>query len=126
MKFIHRLAYYLGGFSIGLIILAFFLSGKKTSCAYSPNARTTKSILQKPKSYSEEALLSMRLFELDTTIISDLIKYGSVNFSESDTKTEDCKTYILKNSYKEQEFKLQIKNCDSLATIESIVPYKND
>ena len=126
MKFIHRLGYYLGGFSIGLIILAFFLSGKKTSCAYSPNARTTKSISQKQKSYSEEALSAMRSFEMDTTIVSDMIKHGSVNFSESDTKTEACKTYIVKNSYKDQEFRLKIKNCDSLATIESIVPYKKD
>ena len=126
MKFIHRLGYYLGGFSIGIIILAFFLSGKKTSCAYSPNARTIKSISQKPKSYSEEALSAMRTFEMDTTVVSDMIQYGSVNFSESDTKTEDCKTYILKNSYKDQKFRLQIKNCDSLATIESIVPYKKD
>ena len=126
MKFIHRVGYYLGGFSIGLIILAFFLSGKKTSCAYSPNARTVKSISQKHKSYSEEALSTMRSFEMDTIIVSDMIKHGSINFSESDTKSEDCKTYILKNSYKDQEFKLQIKNCDSLATIESIVPYKKD
>ncbi|MCK0124107.1 hypothetical protein MWU76_06825 [Gelidibacter sp. F2691] len=120
MKFIHRLGYYLGGFSIGLIILAFFLSGKKTSCAYGPNARTTKSISLKKKSFSEDALQTMRTFDMDTTVVSDMIKYGSVNFSESDTKTEPCKTYIIENSYKEQEFRLQVKNCESLATIESI------
>ncbi|MEO8773823.1 MAG: hypothetical protein ABI263_02995 [Gelidibacter sp.] len=125
MKFIHRLGYYLGGFSIGLIILAFFLSGKKTSCAYSPNARTTKSISEKQKSYSEEALSAMRSFEMDTIIVADMIKHGSVNFSESDTKSEACKTYIVRNKYKDQEFRLQIKSCDSLATIESIVPHKN-
>ena len=126
MKFIHRVGYYLGGFSIGLIILAFFLSGKKTSCAYSPNARTIKSISQKQKLYSEEALSAMRSFEMDTIVVSDMIKYGSVNFSESDTKTEACKTYIIKNSYKDKDFKLKIKNCDSLATIESIVPFTNN
>ena len=126
MKFIHRLAYYLGGFSIGLIILAFFLSGKKTSCDYSPNSRTTKNISQKRKSYSEDALATMRSFEMDTTIVSDMIRHGSVNFSESNTKTEDCKTYIIENSYRDQKFKLQIKNCDSLATVESIVHNKND
>ena len=126
MKFIHRLAYYLGGFSVGLIILAFFLSGKKTSCAYSPNARTTKSISQKKKSYSDEAITAMRLFDMDTTIVSDMIEYGSVKFSESDTKTEACKTYILNNKFRDQEFRLQIKNCESLATIESIVLYKKD
>lgn len=122
MKFIHRVAYYLGGFSIGLIILAFFLSGKKTSCNYSPNARTTKNISQKHKMYSDDALSAMRSFEMDTSIVADLIRYGSVNFSESDTKSEACKTYIIENSYKDREFRLQVKNCDSLATVESIVP----
>lgn len=115
----------MGGFSIGLIILAFFLSGKKTSCDYSPNSRTTKNISHKQKHYTEDALSVMRSFEMDTTIVSDMIRHGSVNFSESDTKSEACKTYIIENSYKEQEFKLQIKNCDSLATIEVIVPNKN-
>lgn len=124
MKFIHRVGYYLGGFSIGLIILFFFLSGKKTSCAYGPNARTTKNISLKQKTYSEDALFTMRSFEMDTVVVSDMIKHGNVNFSESDTKSETCKTYIIENSYKKQKFKLQVKNCDSLATIESIVPYK--
>ena len=41
MKFIHRLGLYLGGFSVGLIFLMFFLV-EKTSCAYSPNARVLK------------------------------------------------------------------------------------
>lgn len=123
MKFIHRIGYYLGGFSIGLIILAFFLSGKKTSCAYGPNARTIKNITQKHKNYSDEAVSVMKSFKMDTTIVSDMIKYGSVNFSESDTKAEDCKTYILKNSYKDQKFRLQIKNCDSLVTIQTITAY---
>jgi len=126
MKFIHRLGYYLGGFSIGLIILAFFLSGKKTSCAYGPNARTTKSISQNKKSFSEDALQTMRTFNLDTTVVSDMIKHGAVNFSESDTKTKPCKTYIIENSYKKQEFRLQVKNCDSLATVETIVLHVND
>lgn len=115
------MGYYLGGFSIGLIILAFFLSGKKTSCAYGPNARTIKVISQKKKSYSEDALATMRTFQMDTLIVADMIKHGSVNFSESNTKTEPCKTYIIENSFKDQDFRFQIKNCDSLATIESIL-----
>lgn len=124
MKFIHRVGYYLGGFSIGLIVLAFFLSGKKTSCAYSPNARTTKNISLKQKIYSEDAQAAMRSFDMDTIVVSDMIKHGRVNFSESNTKSEPCKTYIIQNSYKEQEFQMQIKNCDSIATVESIVRHK--
>ncbi|RXJ45972.1 hypothetical protein [Gelidibacter gilvus] len=66
----------------------------------------------------------MRSFEIDTIVVSDMIKHGNVNFSESDTKNKTCKTYIITNSYKEQKFKIQDKNCDSLVTIELIVPYK--
>ncbi len=54
MKFVHRLAYYLSGFAIGLVLLMFFLNGKDASCDYSPNARTVKNISSKPIVYSEE------------------------------------------------------------------------
>lgn len=126
MKFIHRLGYYFGGFAIGLIILAFFLSGKKTSCSYSPNARTTKNISQKQKIYSDEALKIMSTFQLDTTAVADMIKFGKVDFSKSDTHSEDCKTYTIENSYKQQEFILTVMNCDSIATIKSILTNKNN
>lgn len=120
MKLIHRIGYYLGGFSIGLIILAFFLSGKKTSCDYSPNARTIKNISIKTKEFSAEALSSMASYKLDSTIVYDIIKYGSVDFSESDTKSEGCKTYVINNSYKEKKYQLIVRNCDSIATIKTI------
>ena len=54
MNLKQRLGYYLGGFSIGLIFLAFFFSGKRTSCAYGPEARVLKNINTKPLVYSEE------------------------------------------------------------------------
>lgn len=121
MKFIHRVGYYLGGFSIGLIILAFFLQGKKTSCDYGPNARTTKNIASKSKIYSEGARSFMINYQMDTLTVSNLIRYGTVNFSKSDTKSIGCRIYYLENSYKQDEFELQILNCDSTATIQSIV-----
>ncbi len=120
MKLIHRIGYYLGGFSIGLIVLAFFLSGKKTSCDYSPNARTIKNISIKKKTYTDAAMVSMNTYSLDTLAVSELIKSGDVNFSESDTKAEGCKTYLIENTYKDKDLELRIKNCDSTATILSL------
>ncbi len=120
MKFIHRLVYYLGGFSIGLILLAFFLQGKKTSCDYGPNARTTKNIASKSKLYSEEAISTMTKYKSDTLTVSNLIRFGTVDFSKSYTKTADCKTYYIDNTFKEKEFELLVKNCDSIATVQSI------
>ena len=56
MKLIQRVAWYSGGFIIGIIVLMFFLSGKKTSCDYSPNARTLKNIRSKVMKISPEVL----------------------------------------------------------------------
>ncbi|WP_040248848.1 DUF4258 domain-containing protein [Psychroserpens mesophilus] len=125
MKLIHRIGYYLGGFSIGLVVLAFFLSGKKTSCDYSPNARTIKNISKKKKTYTDVAMVTMNTYSLDTLDVSNLIKTGDVNFSESDTKTDGCKTYLIENTYKNKDLEMLVKNCDSTATILSLEFVKN-
>lgn len=117
MKFINRLGYYLGGFAIGLILLMFFLNGKDASCDYGPNARTTKNINSKPINFTNEAFKFINDEQIDTVTVRNLIKFGSVNFSESKTKLDSCKVYLIENIYKEREMELKIKNCDSLATL---------
>jgi hypothetical protein len=117
MKFVHRLGYYLGGFSIGLVLLMFFLNGKEASCDYSPNARTVKNISSKKILYSEETSTFINYHQLDSTTIINLIKYGSVDFSKSKTKIDSCKVYYIENSYKNHGMELTVKNCDSLATL---------
>lgn len=126
MKLIHRIGYYLGGFSIGLVVLAFFLSGKQTSCDYSPNARTIKNISIKKKTYTDAAKASMNTYSLDSLTVSELIKTGDVNFSKSDTKAEGSKTYLIENTYEEKDLELRIKNCDSTATILSLKFIENN
>lgn len=121
MKLLHRIGYYLGGFSIGLVLLAFFLGGKKTSCSYGPNARTIKNISIKERFYSEDTQLAMKNYSLDTLKVSELIKTSSVNFSESDTKADSCKVYLLENEFEDKDIELWVKNCDSSATIQSII-----
>lgn len=120
MKFIHRLGYYLGGFAIGLVVLAFFLSGKEASCDYSPNARTTKYLSGLPKSYSDNAEAFMREHDIDTSIAKQLIRYGKVDFGNSNTRGNPCKTYLLNSVYKESKLQLTVENCDEKAHIVSI------
>lgn len=124
MKLIQRIGYYLGGFAIGLIILAFFLRGKNTSCDYGPNARTIKNISIKKKVYSENATAFMHMYQIDTLEVSRLIHTGDVNFSESDTKSEGCKTYSIENTLEDKDITLKIENCDSIATIKDILIIK--
>ena len=120
MKFIHRLGYYLGGFSVGLILLAFFLSGKKTSCSYGPDARVLKNIGSKQLKYSKNSAEIVNSKTIDTTTVAFVLKHGDVNFSKSNTKLDSCKVYVIEDSYEDREISLTIKNCDSIATIQHI------
>lgn len=121
MKFIHRLGYYLGGFSIGLIILAFFLSGKKTSCDYSPEARVLKNLRIKERTYSEEALDQLRQHQIDTAQISTILNTGDVDFGRSDRDRKPCKTYMVTGTASEKQLELLMENCDSLVTVQEIL-----
>ena len=47
MGFLHRLGYYLGGFSAGLVFLFFILNGKRTQCHYGPQARVIDNLSKK-------------------------------------------------------------------------------
>lgn len=117
MKFVQRLGYYLGGFAIGIILLMFFLNGKKVSCDYGPNARTVKNISSKTISYSKKAQLFMNNNGLDTTVVKNLIKYGDVDFTNSNTELDSCKIYQIDNVYKERQIQLSIENCFSISKI---------
>ena len=117
MKFVQRLGYYLGGVSIGVNILLFFLNGKNASCDYGPNARTVKNITKKPFLYSDAALQLLDLKSIDTASMRELIKYGDIDFSASDTKSKPCRTYHVENTFKQQDILIRVKNCDSIAEI---------
>lgn len=117
MKFIHRLGFYLGGFIIGIIILFFFLGGKKTSCDYGPEARTLKNIRLKPRFFSEQSLAYLKQQGMDTSIVSVLLKNGDVLFSESNTKLDSCKLYIIEGPILEKEMKMKIENCEAKVTV---------
>ncbi|WZL88818.1 hypothetical protein VS868_14600 [Salinimicrobium sp. 3283s] len=120
MKFIHRLGYYLGGFAIGLVILAFFLSGKKTSCAYGPDARVLKNIRIKERAYSQEAISEIERLQIDTASITRVLHKGDVDFSRSNTDPHSCKVYMVTGDSDSGELEMLFENCDSLATLQKI------
>ncbi|MFT4684333.1 MAG: hypothetical protein ACI9M9_001388 [Flavobacteriaceae bacterium] len=117
MKFVHRLGFYLGGFVIGLMLLFFFLGGKKTSCDYGPEARTLKNIRIKSRHFSEKALQAFSNHQLDTSSISNFFINGAVLFSESNTSLDSCKQYVIRGVVADKEYKIRVENCDSKATV---------
>lgn len=117
MRLRYRLVYFSGGFIIGLIVVLFILSGKKTSCAYGLDARTLKNIRLKERAFSNNTLEFLKQNAMDTSAISTLLLSGDVNFSESNTKLESCKQYVIEGKVQEKKLKVRIENCDEIATV---------
>ena len=119
MKLIERFGYYLGGFSVGLIILAFFLSGKNVSCSYGPEARVLKNISTKKIVYSDNVNLALSENKIDSLTIPYLLKHGNIDFDERARK-KPCGIYDIEGDYSNKEFMITVQNCDSIATILNI------
>lgn len=117
MKLIQRVGYYLGGFSLGLIILAFFFNKKKTSCSYGPEARALKNINLKEIVYSPQIQSDIQNSSIDSVTIRSVLKNGSINFSESNTRQEPCGLYVIQQNLENKDIILTVENCDSIATI---------
>lgn len=104
MKFYQRFAYYIFGFSIGLVFLFFILNGKETSCSYFPNARVLKDLRSKPFHYSDVAKEKLTQKWVDTADIKKTLTYGDVDFDRSNIKQGGGKLYTVegKNSKNEK------------------------
>ncbi|TVZ51645.1 hypothetical protein [Dokdonia sp. Hel_I_53] len=112
MHLLKRIAFYLGGFSIGLILLAFFFSGKKTSCAYFPEARVLKQLRAKPYTMTQDVTSSLTTLQLDTVTINRMLKVGDVDFGESETRREPCGHYVIYGDSPEgTTLKMELENC---------------
>lgn len=120
MKLSQRLAYYGGGFAIGLVLLFFFLGGKKTSCDYGMDARVLKNIRTKEKHYNDNVLSYLKNNKIDTSEISKILKTGDVDFSTSTPRTAPCGIYIIFS----KEHELKVENCDSIASFIAMKPRK--
>tara|TARA_B110000211_G_scaffold158125_1_gene178977 strand:- start:297 stop:605 length:309 start_codon:yes stop_codon:yes gene_type:complete len=89
----------------------FFLSGKKTSCDYSPNSRVIKNINSKNIHYSSELHSAFSKNQITVLRIQNIIKYGDVNFSKSQTKLDSCKIYVIETRIDEINYSVQLENC---------------
>lgn len=123
MGMIKRLGFYGFGFLIGLMLLFFFLNGKKAGCDYGPDARTLKNIKIKERLFSSQSLQDLKNNNLDTAAVSSLLKSGDVNFGESNTRLDSCKVYVVQGFVKKVKLKMKVQNCEKTATVTSIKPY---
>ncbi|MBQ0769970.1 MAG: DUF4258 domain-containing protein [Bizionia sp.] len=120
MSLLRRIAYYIGGFSLGLVLLAFFLNGKKASCSYGPESRVLKNITTKTLVISEEARAFVKQNDIDTIQINYILHKGDVIFSKSNTRKEPCGEYYIEGELNKKEAVLTVDNCEKQAIVQRI------
>jgi hypothetical protein len=103
MSFLKRLSYYIAGFSVGIVLLIFFLSGKNTRCTYTPDARVINDFSKKEWVFSTPKNASFNR--------SQFLKGGDIIFSKSRVGLDSCNVYRLRLPHGVYD----VQNCDSIA-----------
>ena len=125
MKLIYRFGYFSVGLIMGIVILMFFLGGKRASCDYSPNARTLKNIRNKERNFSAEAIQFFEANKIDTSSVSAILDDGNVDFGKSNSRQEPCGLYFITGKTETGTLELQIENCEKNATVQRLEILKN-
>ena len=120
MPLIKRLGYFFIGLSLGLVFLTFFLKEKKTEFCYLPNCRVLKDIGKKPLSFSSEVNQLINNKTISKERIASILKHGDVLFSKSDTDSQPCKKYVIKDDADENTVELYIDNCSEKVIVQTI------
>jgi hypothetical protein len=126
MKFGQRLGYYLGGFAIGMVFLAFFLTGKRTQCTWLPEDRVIADFSRKSVRLSPEVRTLLKSKELDTLTLQLILKYGDVDFSKSNTDTVPCSFYHVSGRKELANTSLWVRNCDRFLRVEKVLSTEED
>jgi hypothetical protein len=122
MKFSHRFAYYLIGLIMGSFFVAAVFSGKDTRCNYFPNARVLNELRNKPFNYSDKASQILAEKWIDTIDIKNCLKYGDVDFDQSNLEYKKGKIYVIEGkTVKNQEIVLKVINYPEKAVLDDII-----
>lgn len=117
MNFLNRLGYYLIGFSVGIILLAFIFKGKGISFCYMPNCRVLQDIRSKDIAIAE----AVALMGGDLERLKPILYNGTVDFSQSQVHTQPCKVYVIEGKLSDGgSARIRVENCNKKATVISL------
>ena len=108
------------GFVLGLLIVFFFLGGKKASCNWMPNDRILKVIRQKQVHLSEQVRQELPALAIDSARVMLILQRGDVDFSKSQVRNEPCRNYWIEDEEDSSLLIITVELCDSIATVKSI------
>ena len=115
-----RFTLYGFGFVLGLILVFFFLGGKKSSCNWMPNDRILNIIAQKEISFDDHVKQIMASSAIDSLDLMMILQNGDIDFSKSQVKNEPCRNYWIQGDQKQKDMVITVELCDSLAVVKTL------
>jgi len=116
-SFFKRLGFYLVGFSIGLVFLAFFFKEKRTEFCYLPNCRVLKDLRSKPLIFNNDVFEILTDRALDSSYVKDFFVDGDILFNQSDTEKEPCKLYLIEKEIENKSVIMKVENCSDKVVV---------
>ncbi len=114
-----RLPFFLGGLTVGIVLVYFFLGKKNTTFDYGPTARLLKNIRTKDRLFSSEVQALIDSKKIDTASISNILKNGDANMWDK-VKLDTCTLYTITGKKEFKNVTITVKNCRNIAFIEEI------
>lgn len=111
---------YGAGFFMGLLIVFFFLGGKKASCNWLPNDRILNLIRKKELTFDPVIHERIREYGIDSMAIIKILQNGDVDFSKSQTKNDPCRFYMIEGIGDQKDLLIKVDVCDSIATVSEL------
>ena len=108
------------GFAFGILIVFFFLGGKKASCNWLPNDRILNIISQKKITFSEDVINKLESTEADSLDIMQILDRGDIDFSKSQVKNNPCRNYWIEGAVAKKNLVITVELCDSTAVVKTL------
>ena len=113
------------GFAIGIVLVFFFLGGKKASCSWLPNDRILNIISQKKISIDNTVKKQYAQTKADSLSIMKILEKGDIDFSKSQVKNNPCRNYWIEGTAEEKNLIITVELCDSTALVKTLVRKTN-
>lgn len=113
-----RIVFFAVGLFIGIIFVQIIFDKKDVSFDYLPNDRVLKTLRTKQRLFDQKAINFFEQEQIDTSKIVDFLTKSEVNFDKSRQREKPCNYYLIESEYQKMNLGFQIKNCDTLVTIQ--------
>ena len=110
-----KLATYMLGVGLGVVMVYFFFGDRDRQCNYFPNDRVLYDLRKKAIAYSPAVSDQIQNGERIDSALVWALERGQVDFEKSNSRQEPCGTYLI--NLKEPAYQFLIENCDSKATL---------